>query len=100
MEKTIAITAIVLVAVVMGMSTFAPAAMAAPNGNAKATFDVCHWGTGPDGEKNTGDEEWEVIFVHSKGSMKGHVDRHTDGTDFDVEITNLFTETDCTNRNL
>jgi len=101
MDKTIAITVIVLVAVVMGMSTFAPAVMAAPNDKAKANFKVCHWGTGPDGVKGTLDDAWEVIFVHSKGGMKGHVDRHFQpNTDFkDFQIVDAGGLLECIDRN-
>ena len=100
MNKTISLAAITLVAVVMGMSAFAPAAMAAPNSSAQADIPLCHWGAGPDGDKGTPDDEWEVIFVHSRGSLNGHLDRHTDGSDFDRVITNIFDATDCTDRNI
>lgn len=100
MNKTISLTAIAMVAVIMGMSAFAPAALAAPNENAEADVDLCHWGTGLDGEKGTEDDAWEVIFVHSQGSLNGHVDRHTDGEgNFDQEITNVFTAENCIDLN-
>jgi len=87
MNKTISLSAIAMFAVVMGMSAFAPAAMGAPNGNAKADIRVCHYGAGPDKDPTTfEDNEWEVIFLHSQGSLKGHVDKHTDGVFFDVEL--------------
>ena len=103
MNKTISLAAITLVAVVMGMSAFAPAVMAAPNSSAQADVPLCHWGAGPDGDKGTPDDEWEVIFVHSMGSLNGHLERHNDGgepTLFDRVITNVFSATDCTDRNI
>ena len=102
MNKTISLAAIAMVAVIMGMSAFAPAAMATPNENAKADIPICHWGTGPDGEKGTEDDAWEVIYVHSEGATKGHVDRHNDGADeptYDKLITDEFDEFDCTSQN-
>ena len=87
-----------MVAVIMGMSAFAPAAMAAPNGNAQADIELCHWGAGLDGIKGNADDAWEVIFVHSNGSLNGHF-RHTDGSDFDTVIDG-FTANDCTDRNI
>jgi hypothetical protein len=103
MNKTISLAAIAMVAVVMGMSAFAPAALAAPNANAQADVQVCHWGTGLDGEKGTEDDAWEAIFVHSMGSLNGHLDRHNDGGDpavFDRVIDEIFSATDCTDRNI
>ena len=42
MNKTISLAAIAMVAVVMGMSAFAPAAMAAPNSGHGQTI-ICHY---------------------------------------------------------
>ena len=41
MNKTISLAAIAMVAVVMGLSAFAPA-MAVPNDNAQADIPICH----------------------------------------------------------
>ena len=101
MNKTISLTAIAMVAVIMGMGAFAPA-MAAPNDNARADIPICHWGTGPDGEKGTEDDAWEVIYVHSEGSTNGHLNRHNDGADeptFDKLITAEFDDFDCLSQN-
>jgi len=68
MNKTISLAAITLVAVVMGMSAFAPA-MAVPNENSSADVRLCHL----DAESGL----WEPISVHGNGAQNGH-ERHGD----------------------
>ena len=95
MNKTISLAAITMVAVVMGMSTFAPAAMGAPNASAQADIRLCHY-------DSTYTQLWEVIFVHSQGSLKCHVDRHTDGQDYDIVLASNGSEDQsvCLDRNV
>ena len=69
MNKTISLAAIAMVAVIMGMSAFAPAAMAVPNDNAQANNRLCHF------DSTSGD--WEPISVHGNGATNGHM-RHGD----------------------
>ena len=95
MNKTISLAAIAMVAVIMGMSAFAPAAMAAPNANAQADIRLCHY-------DSSDTQLWEVIFVHSEGSLNGHIDRHTDGQDYDVVLASNGSEDQsvCLDRNV
>ena len=81
MNKTISLAAIVMVAVIMGMSAFAPTAMAKPSSNSSADKGVCHYGAGLDKDPSTlGDNEWEALWINSNGQMKAHVDVHGDET--------------------
>jgi len=71
MNKTIALAAIVMVAVIMGMSAFVPAAMArGPPTN--EDFQVCHRGgvvdNPPDGD------EWVVMNLPNERSQDKHLD--------------------------
>ena len=75
MNKTIALAAITLVAVIMGLSSFAPAAMASPNGNGShnsAKVFLCHLDV-------SGTGNWEVIEknIHAAEAHKGHGDLET-----------------------
>ncbi len=96
MNTKLALTAIAMFAVILGMSALTPA-MAAPNNErSSATTPVCHFfavyvdadGDGiPDidpttGEKTLIDEEsfWGVLYVSSRGAEKGHTN-HGDATD-------------------
>ena len=89
MNKTIALAAIVMVAVVMGMSAFVPAAMArGPPAN--DDFQVCHRGgvvdSPPDGT------EWVVMNLPNKSSQDKHIDHGDYGIsngDTDVETCEL-----------
>jgi len=113
MNNKLAITAIVMFAVVMGMSSIAPAM-------AKADTPICHYAeavfetdpiTGEVIMDANGDpvvlEEahWKVITVNNKGAANGHVDHHgpiDDQTLKDFEIDENVagsTSTDCTDRN-
>ena len=79
MNKTISLAAIAMVAVIMGMSAFAPAAMGArdgPHGN--ATDAICHLGGAA--TEDTADDLYAILYVNTK-AVAGHVDDHGD---FDV----------------
>jgi len=69
MNKTISLAAIAMVAVVMGMSAFAPA-MADPNNDkSQATSGVCHLYS---------DGVWNVLWTNSSGQANGHINGHGD----------------------
>ncbi len=96
MNKTISLAAIAMFAVIMGMGAFAPAVLA----DKPTEVRLCHWGDGLD-EIDPADDAWEVITVNSNGHLNGHMDRHTDGTDFDVVLASDGSEDDsvCLARN-
>ena len=84
MNKKIALAAIVMVAVVMGISAFAPAAMAAPNASSNTTA-ICHIGVGDDEAPGGGDDVAETLFVNQGGKnahLRVHITAHT-GQDID-----------------
>ena len=71
MNKTISLTAIAMFAVIMGLSSFAPA-MADPNNpTSEATSGVCHF-------DNTDTQMWEVLWTHSNGQQNAHIRVHGD----------------------
>ena len=87
MNKTIALTAIVVVAVVMGMSVFAPTAMAV-RGVPSDAIQVCHRGgvaTTDDGS----DDEWVVMNLPNTRSEDRHLDHG------DLKISEQVTAADC-----
>jgi hypothetical protein len=76
MNKTLTLTAITLVAVAMGLSSFAPAAMAiAPE--PRVAQSVCHFDEDPDDNPETEDAAWLVVTPNSHGATNGHV-KHGD----------------------
>ena len=87
MKKTIALAAIVMVAVVMGISTFAPAAMA--KGNVNNGEVICHRG-GVTNETPEG-TEWVVMSVKDK-AVPGHL-KHGDWGIDNGDTTVLLCET-------
>ena len=92
MKKTIALAAIVMVAVVMGMSAFAPAVMAMPPGNGQLVA-VCHADKGVDGEAG-GDDDGAVTIWVPQGAANVHTNLHTEehtGQDFDDEAGECVT---------
>jgi hypothetical protein len=77
MNKTISFAAIAMVAVIMGMSAFAPA-MAVPKGNSGAAdTEVCHYfAVYLDEEETELDLElsaWGILYVNSQGQLNGHM---------------------------
>ena len=66
MNKTIALAAIVMVAVIMGMSAFVPA-MAKPDGTHSNVVAICHDGL----------EGYETVWVNQKGA-DAHLANHND----------------------
>ena len=73
MNKTISLAAIAMVAVIMGMSAFAPAAMA---DNPRAWY--CHW--------QEGDQDYKV---KKAGEKSGHLDHELDLGPFDTRAEAL-----------
>ena len=78
MNKTISLAAIAMVAVIMGMSAFAPDALAKVS-KSGIVEDVCHFDrdTNDDGDTTTNDRAWEVLSPNSHGAINGHV-KHGD----------------------
>ena len=91
MNKITSLAAIAMVAVVMGMSAFVPAIMAAPN-----TVDICHNDKGEDGDRNASEDNfWEIISVNSHAVDK-HIAKHFDGSAvFDFQIVGSGTLAAC-----
>lgn len=78
MNTKLALTAITLVAVIMGLSAFAPAVMASPNNEHNPKENVCHFDTdtNDDGDLTTDDRAWIVkpVNKHAKLAHTGHGD--------------------------
>ena len=96
MNKTISLAAITLVAVVMGMSAFAPA-MATPNeGGHNPKELVCHYDrdTNDDGDTTTSDRAWEVkpLNKHSMIAHLAHGDIPITGA---TSLPDTITAEDC-----
>ena len=111
MNSKMVLTVFAMSAIVLGLG-FSPA-MAAPNENANdkakvGKVQICHWQEevllldengdpvlDVDGNPIVLEEaQWLVINI-SKNAEKAHVGVHTDGENFDQEITDEFTEEDC-----
>ena len=89
MNKTISLAAIAMVAVIMGMSAFVPAAMAKPNSQSSADSGVCHF--------DTDTQLWEALWVNSNGQLNAHVNVHGDETfSTDAEAAFCVTNQDGT----
>jgi hypothetical protein len=73
MNKTISLAAIAMVAVIMGLSAFAPAAMADRPTPGEQTA-VCHFDrdTNDDGDETLDDRAWEVLTPNNHGATHGH----------------------------
>ena len=79
MNKTISLAAIAMVAVIMGMSAFAPDAFAKQN-KPHVVDDVCHFDrdVNNDGDITTDDMAWIVLSPNTHGAQNGHVNGHGD----------------------
>ena len=73
MNTTLALTAITLVAVIMGLGVLAPAVAAGP----QVKTDLCHNDDGDDGIRGNIDDFWEIINVNGHAVAK-HVLNHAD----------------------
>ena len=89
MNKTISLAAIAMVAVVMGLSSFAPAAMAIPNDNHNPKFAICHF--------DNDSQMWEHDKLVNKHAWKAHSD-HGDQKIGDGTLGTI-TEAACIARN-
>lgn len=98
MKTTLTVAAIAMFAVMLGISAFAPAMAAKAD-----KMDVCHFSeeetvVDADGNVTVVPAEWKVISINGN-AMKAHVDKHTDGENFDRLISDDFTVDDCLARN-
>ncbi len=97
MNKTIALAAITLVAVIMGLSAFAPAAMADRPQPGEQTA-VCHFDrdTNDDGDFTLDDRAWEVLTPNNHGATHGHVGHGDQLIDDDlVPVIGTISTDDC-----
>jgi hypothetical protein len=96
MNKKISLAAIAMFAVIMGMSAFAPAAMASPNSEHNPKNPVCHFDrdTADDGDTTTDDRAWIVKMVnkHAEVAHLGHGDIPIGGV---TDLPNTITADDC-----
>jgi len=92
MNKTISLAVIVMVAVIMGMSAFAPAVMASPNDDHNPKVKWCHFDrdSNDDGDTTTDDRTWEVLRLN-KHSEVAHIAHG------DMAIPGEVSEADCAN---
>ena len=83
MNKTISLAAIAMVAVIMGMGAFAPAAFS----EKMDKVDLCHNDDGADGIRGNVDDFWEQKSVNGN-SLDKHIANHFDENNvFDFEVT-------------
>jgi len=75
MKNTYALATIALVAVVMGMSAFAPTVMASPPMSEHLKYDICHYEEEETVEEVVIPAHWALIDVDNKGMLKGHFDK-------------------------
>jgi len=103
MNSKLAITAIAMFAVVMGMSSFTPAIADPGNPNSNATTQVCHLFEAVEDNPDTPEDEsepahWGGLFTNSNGATNGHL-KHGDSLIGDVTDPladpPTITETDC-----
>jgi len=84
MKNTYAIAAIAMVAVIMGLSAFAPAVMASPPESEHKTV-ICHYEANDvDDEGAPIDPYWALLDVDNKGKLNGHFDKNGDTRHYDV----------------
>ena len=92
MNKKIAVSAIALFAVTLGLGVLNPALASKPNENGEHKLDVCHFSDAEDIFNATGDDMWHnstagwtPINIDMKGWEKGHY-KHNNGTHYDFII--------------
>ena len=73
MKTTFTIAAIAMFAVMMGLATIAPAALAQP----MEKVSLCHNDWGDDRVQGTDDDSWAKISVSGNAQQK-HIDNHGD----------------------
>jgi hypothetical protein len=92
MNKKIALSAIAMFAVTLGLGILSPALAEKPvDGEHKA--QVCHFGEAKNIFNATGDDTWTnstagmvVIDVDNKGKMNGHFDKNGDARHFNATL--------------
>ena len=99
MNSKLAITAIALLAITLGLGVLSPA-MAAPPAHSHANKQsVCHYEAeviNPDTEEVLEDDFWTIISISSNGqAVVKHLANHANGTDTDMKIDESFSEQDC-----
>ncbi len=99
MNSKLAITAIVMFAVVLGLGVVGPA-MAAPPAHSNANKEsVCHYEAeeiDPVTEEVLEDDFWTIISISSNGNaVNAHLANHANGTDSDGVIDVDYTEAEC-----
>ena len=82
MNKKIALTAIAMFAVILGMSAVAPAMAAPGNPQSQATTQVCHLFEEVVDDPTTPEDEteaahWGVLYTNTNGATNGHL-KHGD----------------------
>ncbi len=91
MNKTISLAAIAMFAVMMGLATFAPVALA----EKMPKVDLCHNDDGEDGIRGNVDDFWEQKSVNGN-SLDKHIANHFDESGvFDFEIVDGATQATC-----
>jgi len=104
MNSKLALTAIVMFAVIMGLGVMSPAMAAPGNPNSKATTEVCHLFEAVEDDPDTPEDEteparWGVLHTNNKGATNGHVNGHGDSLIGDVTAPEAdpptITEADC-----
>ena len=99
MNSKLAITAIVMFAVVLGLGVVGPA-MAAPPAHSNANKEsVCHYEAeeiDPVTEEVLEDDFWTIISISSNGkAVEKHLANHANGTDADRVIAGEFSVQNC-----
>ena len=92
MNTKLALTAITLVAVIMGLGVVAPAVSAVK----MPQVDICHNDDGVDGIRGNADDGWEQKFINGNAVSK-HVANHFDTNGvFDFAVVDAGTQATCT----
>ena len=99
MNSKLALTAIVMFAVILGLGVVGPA-MAAPPAHSNANKEsVCHYEAeeiDPVTEEVLEDDFWTIISISSNGkAVTKHMANHANGTDGDGVIGVDYTEAEC-----
>ena len=85
MNKKIALSAIAMFAVTLGLGIFSPALAEKPDSDGKHKMEICHFSEAKNIFNATGDDTWTnstagmvVIDVDNKGKLNGHFDKSGD----------------------
>ena len=93
MNKKIALPAIAMFAVTLGLGLMSPALASQPDENGKHKVELCHFSEAENIFNATGDSFWHnstaglvVIDVDNKGKMNGHFDKNGDARHFNATL--------------